>query len=108
MACEISTPTYSLDILPTLSNLFGLEYDSRLLVGRDVFSETEPLALWTNHSWVTTEGKYDSSTGTFYPNEGSAVGTEYVEQMKTIVANKLSFSGKILNYDYYRILLGDN
>ena len=108
MACEISTPTYSLDILPTLSNLFGLEYDSRLLVGRDVFSETEPLALWTNHSWVTTEGKYDSSTGTFYPNEGSAVGTEYVEQMKTIVANKLSFSGKILNYDYYRILLADN
>ncbi|MCI5700284.1 MAG: sulfatase-like hydrolase/transferase [Lachnospiraceae bacterium] len=108
MVCEISTPTYSLDILPTLSNLFGLEYDSRLLVGRDVFSEAEPLALWTNHSWVTTEGKYDSSTGTFYPNEGSAVGPEYVEQIKTIVANKLSFSGKILNYDYYRILLGDN
>lgn len=108
MACEISAPTYSLDILPTLSNLFGLEYDSRLLVGRDVFSDTEPLVLWTNHSWVTAEGKYDSATGTFYPNEGSTAGAEYVEQMKTVVANKISFSGKILNYDYYDILLGHN
>ena len=107
MACEISDPTYSLDILPTLSNLFGLEYDSRLLIGRDVFSDTEPLVLWTNHSWVTKEGKYDSSTGTFYANEGSSVGAEYVEQIKTTVSNKLSFSGKILTYDYYEILLGD-
>lgn len=108
MACEISDPTYSLDILPTLSNLFGLEYDSRLLVGRDVFSDTKPLVLWTNHSWVTVEGKYDSATGTFYPNEGSAVDAEYVEQMKNIVSNKISFSRKILNYDYYNILLGNN
>lgn len=60
MVCEIDTPTYSLDIVPTLSNLFGLEYDSRLLVGRDVFSEQEPLVLWNNHSWITIEGKYDS------------------------------------------------
>lgn len=107
MVCEISEPTYSLDILPTLSNLFGLEYDSRLLVGRDVFSETEPLVLWTNHSWVTDQGSYDADTGTFYPQEGSTADEAYVEQVKTVVANKLSFSGKILNYDYYDILLGD-
>lgn len=108
MACEISEPTYSLDILPTLSNLFGLEYDSRLLVGRDVFSETSPLVLWTNHSWVTDKGKYDSDTGTFYPNPGVTVEETYVEQIKTEVANKLSFSGKILDHDYYEVLLGNN
>ncbi len=107
MACEISEPTYSLDILPTLSNLFGLEYDSRLLVGRDVFSDTEPLVLWTDYSWVTKEGKYDAETDIFYPNEGSAVGDEYVEQMKIIVSNKLSFSDKIHSYDYYDILFGE-
>lgn len=108
MVCEISEPTYSLDILPTLSNLFGLEYDSRLLVGRDVFSETAPLVLWTNHSWVTDKGKYDSDTGTFYPNPGVTVEETYVEQIKTEVANKLSFSGKILDHDYYEVLLGNN
>lgn len=107
LVCEISDPTYSLDILPTLSNLFGLEYDSRLLVGRDVFSDAEPLALWTNHSWVTKEGKYDADNGTFYPNEGSVAGDEYVQQINNIVANKLSFSDKVLSYDYYDILFGD-
>ena len=106
-ACEISEPTYSLDIVPTLSNLFGLEYDSRLLVGRDVFSDAEPLVLWNNYSWVTKEGKYDSATSTFEPNEGSTVGADYVERIKTIVSNKLSFSSKALQTDYYNILFGN-
>jgi lipoteichoic acid synthase len=107
MACEISTPTYSLDIVPTLSNLFGLEFDSRLLVGRDVFSDAEPLVLWNNYSWVTTEGKYDSATGTFYPNDGVTVDDNYISRINNIVANKLAFSGKVLDYDYYGILFDE-
>ena len=65
MAVEISTPAYSLDMLPTLSNLFGLEYDSRLLIGRDVFSEQMPLVLWNNGSWITSRGRYNARTGTY-------------------------------------------
>lgn len=108
MACEISEPTYSLDIVPTLSNLFGLEYDSRLLVGRDVFSDESPLAIWVNRSWVSEVGKYDASTDTFYPKDGRAVSGRYVSQMKKVVSNKLWFSGKILDYDYYGVLFGEN
>lgn len=108
MVCEISTPTYSLDILPTLSNLFGLEYDSRLLVGRDVFSDAEPLALWNSYSWVTTEGKYDAYTDTFYPNEGSTVDADYIQRIHNIVSNKMSFSGKVIENDYYAVLFGSD
>lgn len=107
MVCEVSEPTYSLDILPTLSNLFGLTYDSRLLVGRDVFSDTKPLVLWTNHSWVTDKGKYDANKGIFYPEDGIEVDDTYVESIKNEVKNKLSFSGKILDYDYYGILFDE-
>lgn len=107
MACEISSPTYSLDIVPTLSNLFGLEYDSRLLVGRDVFSDTEPIVLWNNYSWATEQGKYDSSEKTFYPNEGYTEDEDYISRIKTIVANKLSFSDKALEYDYYGYLFDE-
>ncbi len=107
-ACEISTPTYSLDIVPTLSNLFGLEYDSRLLVGRDVFSEEEPLVLWNNYSWMTTEGKYNSSTGVFTPSATCTMTEDevnaYVERMKTIVSNKISFSRNVLDEDFYGFL----
>ncbi|MCD8322038.1 MAG: LTA synthase family protein [Oscillospiraceae bacterium] len=106
MACEISSPTYSLDIVPTLSNLFGLEFDSRLLVGRDVFSDAEALVLWNNYSWVTEQGKYDSTTGTYYPNEGYTEDEDYISRIKQLVSNKLNFSGQVIDKDYYRYLFG--
>lgn len=106
MACEISTPTYSLDIVPTLSNLFGVEYDSRLLVGRDVFSDAEPLVFWNNHSWITTVGKYNAVDNTFYPNEGSKADDAYVERIKSIVSNKLTYSEQVVEKNYFQILFG--
>ncbi|MCD7845474.1 MAG: LTA synthase family protein [Oscillospiraceae bacterium] len=106
MVCEISAPTYSLDIVPTLSNLFGLEFDARPLVGRDVFSDAEALVLWNNYSWVTERGKYDAVTGTYYPNEGYTEDADYISRVKQIVANKLSFSGQVIDKDYYRYLFG--
>lgn len=106
MACEISTPTYSLDIVPTLSNLFGLEYDSRLLVGRDVFSDEEPLVIWNTYSWVTEKGKYDSINEIFYPNDGVKIEEGYVERINTQVTNKIVFSRKVIDNDYYAILFG--
>ncbi|MCD7748790.1 MAG: LTA synthase family protein [Oscillospiraceae bacterium] len=106
MACEISEPTYSLDIVPTLSNLFGLEFDSRLLVGRDVFSDAEALVVWNNYSWATVAGKYDSFSATFYPNDGYTVDDDYIARIKQIVSNKISFSESVIDKDYYRYLFG--
>lgn len=103
----IDDPVYSLDILPTLSNLFGVDYDSRLLVGRDVFSDTEPLVLWPNYSWKTDKGTYDSTTGTFTAKEGVEVDENYVNRIKTIVSNKISFSKEVQNADYYNYLWKD-
>ncbi|MBE6931964.1 MAG: LTA synthase family protein [Ruminococcaceae bacterium] len=104
----VDTPVYSLDIVPTLSNLFGLEYDSRLLVGRDVFSNQQPLVIWADYSWLTEKGYYSTSFGTFTPNEGVAVSDDYVDRIKAVVANKFSFSRGVLDYDYYGILFGED
>lgn len=108
MACEISSPTYSLDIVPTLSNLFGLEYDSRLLVGRDVFSDEEPLVIWNTYSWLTEKGKYDAIGEKFYPNEGEDVDDEYVERIRAKAANKITFSRNVVENDYYSVLFGED
>ena len=35
----VNTPCSAIDILPTVSNLFGLEFDSRLMSGHDVFAQ---------------------------------------------------------------------
>ena len=103
----VDTPTYSVDILPTLSNLFGVEFDSRLLVGRDVFSDTEPLVMWTNYTWLTDKGRYDARTSTFTPNEGVTVDDGYVKRITSIVGNKINFSKSVISLNYYNILFGN-
>lgn len=104
----VDTPTYSLDILPTLSNLFGLEYDSRLLVGRDVLDDkSQPLVVWTNYSWLTDKGSYDARTGKFTPKDGIEISDDYIKKIKSIVGNKINFSKSVITYDYYDVLFGN-
>lgn len=104
MDLEITAPTYSLDILPTLCNLFGLEYDSRLLVGRDVFSDTEAIVLWYDYTWITEKGTYDSATGKFTPKEGVEVEDGYVERIAALVSNKIKYSREAASIDYFNYL----
>lgn len=101
----VDSPTFSLDILPTLSNLFGTEFDSRLFPGRDVFSDAEALVFNTNYDWKTDLGTYYNSKGTFVPNDENAVIPEdYVKTMKSIVRNKYKYCTMALNEDYFRYL----
>ena len=99
----VDTPVYSLDILPTVSNLFGVPYDSRLLVGRDVFSDAEPLVLWPDFNWITDKGTY--CNGTFTPREGVSVDEDYIQRIKTTVKNKITFSQSVANTNYYNYVL---
>ena len=107
-AVEISEPTYSLDILPTLSNLFGLEYDSRLLVGRDVFSDTDALVIWNNYTWMTVQGTYNAATGEYIPNDGYEYDEDYVSSIKDIVSNKITFSKLAVSTDLYGAIFGED
>ena len=107
MDIEVTTPVYSLDILPTISNLFGVSYDSRLLVGRDALSEEQPLVLWPDYSWLTDLGRYDSSTGVFTPNEGAVIPEGYQEYIDALVANKITFSRSIQSENYYKFILDE-
>ena len=97
----VDTPVYSLDILPTLSNLFGVEYDSRLLPGRDVFSDAEPLVFWTDFSWKTDKGTYNNSTRTFTPNEGVEVEEGYVKRISSRVTNIYTYCRTVQQNDYF-------
>ena len=98
---RIDFPTYSLDIQPTLCNLFGVEYDSRLFVGQDVFSEEEPLVLWTNGSFLTDKGYYYAGKWTD-ADASQPVSQEYINAMRTKVQGKLSYSRIVLGTDYFK------
>ncbi len=100
----VDEPTSSMDILPTLSNLFGTEYDSRLFPGRDVFSETEALVFNTSYDWKTSYGTYYANKGKFTPNAGVEVPDGYVDSVKAQVRNKLLYCDLVLENDYFRYL----
>ena len=102
---KVTTPVSSLDILPTLSNLFGLDYDSRLLVGRDVFSDQEPLVFWPDGSWKTEKGSYLAETGTSSAPDGSSVDSEYVSARAAEIAAKTRYSKAVLETDLFSRLL---
>ena len=98
----------SLDIIPTLSNLFGFEYDSRLLMGKDIFSDSEQLVVFSNRSFITGKGMYNSQTRTFTAFDGVTLENEeeYLAAMKKEVNNMFVASAGILDNDYYGILFG--
>ncbi len=105
---EIDTPCCTVDILPTLLNLFGFEYDSRLLVGQDVLDPSvEHIAILHNGSFITDKVKFNSSNGKVtYLVDQALVPEGYVEAVTQIVQNRFTVSTAILNNDYYRVVLG--
>ncbi len=102
----VDTPCCTVDILPTLLNLFGFQYDSRLLAGTDVLDPTaQHIAILHNGSFITDKVMFDSTKGkaTWLVDE-STVPEGYLEAAIQTVQNKFNVSTSILNRDYYRIV----
>jgi len=116
----IDDPCSSIDIIPTLSNLFGLEFDSRLFSGRDILSTNydvsnpnspQPFVIGADagigSSWVSLAGTYNASTKEFTPNPGYedyAENREYIDAMCKKAKNMFKYSKNILAKDYYKIV----
>ena len=95
----------SLDVMPTLANLFGLEYDSRLMAGRDILSDEPGLVIFSNYSFLTEEGAYNSVLDEFRSWDGSPPDEAYVQSQIAEVQNRVAYSAMILDHDYYRAAL---
>ena len=99
---EINKYGESLDILPTVLNLFGIDFDSRLLMGRDLLSNSDGLVIFNDRSWITDKGKYNASTKVFTPFNNKQVDEDYIESINTKVYNKFVISKNILETNYYK------
>ena len=99
---EVEKVGSQIDVLPTLLNLFGVEYDSRLIIGKDILSDsTEGIAIFSNRSWVTNLGTYISTTGVFTPKEGAEIEEGYINKKNVEVANKFTMSNNFIKYNIY-------
>ena len=94
-----------LDVMPTIYNVFGLNYDSRLFIGKDILSNEGGLAMFGNRSWVTDKGTYFSASGKFVPKVEVENEKEYISMINKIVNNKITMSKLIIENNYYRKVL---
>lgn len=95
------------DILPTLLNLFGVDYDSRLLMGTDVLSNGIHMAVLSDQSFITDSFRFDASTETLtVTNDNITVSEELLNAYRVYVDNKFRASSNIVNSDYYAHVFG--
>ncbi len=95
------------DILPTLLNLFGVDYDSRLLAGTDVLSGGIHMAILSDKSFLTKAFRYDAGTETVIPaDESITISDEMLDAYRLYVDNKFQMSSNIVNSDYYAHVFG--
>ena len=84
----------NVDVLPTILNLWGLEYDSRLLAG-----------VLVDKSFLTDKVWFNASTGEIrYQVPESEIPEGYVENMNQLIATRFSISADILNTAYYNFV----
>lgn len=117
---EVSIPCSEVDITPTLLNLFGLEYDSRFLSGRDVFADTGSVDSATSitpivslygsafSDWITPAGSYIASDSLFWQRQDCFEGTRdlsaYVNDVCQQVYDRYVYARKIMETDYFRLI----
>ena len=100
------------DIVPTLANLFGIEFDSRFITGSDILSNGEHIAIINtmtstggNYNWKTEQGTYYSASKSFVKSDNCTLNDDEIEDYVQKINGKLNLSRKyslaILDYDYY-------
>ena len=98
----IDTIIDSIDITPTIANLFGLDYNSKHYIGTDVFSSNhDNFVYFPDYSWYDGNIYYKGGHITSYDNQ------EYVKETSMKVNKKIELNDAILNSDYYRYLTKD-
>lgn len=100
----VEKPCSALDIVPTVLNLFGVEFDSRLYMGQDIFSDAAPLVMFSNKSYITDKVMYNSKTGDVVKRTDEELAEDYVKTVSAIVKNKFNISAAIITEDYYSYL----
>lgn len=102
---EVNKVGSQIDVLPTLLNLFGIDYDSRLIIGQDILSDKEGMAIFSNRSWVSDYGTYRNGVFTLKSGKNVEDTREYINYMNNIVANRFTMSNQLIKYDMYNYIL---
>lgn len=102
---EYTEYTSYINIVPTLANLMGIEYDPRLYMGTDLFSDTyQSRVVFADGSWKNELAYYNASTSTIKYFTDKEYTVDEVNKVNTKITDKLTISTSAIKMNYFNYL----
>ena len=98
--------TTFMNIVPTIANLFDLDYDPRLYAGEDLLSDDySKRAYFANGSWQDEKAYYNATTSKItYTNEDITYTTEEIQKINKDIDAKIKMSNLAIKTNYFKHL----
>ncbi|MCF7926663.1 MAG: LTA synthase family protein [Candidatus Izimaplasma sp.] len=90
----------TIDILPTVSNLFGLDANMKLFYGSDALSSRRNIIRFANGSFLSKDFKYNALSEE-YTVFNNLVTKQYISEINRNFMNDYMYNLLTLKYDYY-------
>ncbi len=106
---QITKYTSIIDLLPTLLNMFNLNYDPRLYLGTDIMSNAHGRTVFADGSWQDEVGYYSATSGKFNrSNTEDTYNSFYTEEeLKLInaeITTRQKMSALAIKNNYFKYL----
>jgi phosphoglycerol transferase MdoB-like AlkP superfamily enzyme len=100
---EVDKFTSIIDLLPTLLNMFNLDYDPRHYMGNDIMSKYHDLAILADGSWRDAIGYYSATSARFTPLNDLELGytADELREINRRVRNEQSISALMIRTNYF-------
>ena len=107
---DLEATTYTeytsyVNLLPTIANLFNLDYDTRYSTGQDLFSsDYQSITVFADGSWKNEIAFYNASNDniTYYTNKEYTINE--IIKINESVNNKIKYSNLAIQHNYFNYL----
>ena len=97
--------TTYINILPTLANLFGLDYDPRLYLGDDLLSKDyQSLVVFADGSWKNENAFYNASKNKIKYYTSDEYTDEEIKLINQTIDTKINISRDVIKNNYFEYL----
>lgn len=96
---SINKVNMQMDILPTVLNLFGIDYNSNNYIGHDILSnDFKGYAFFSDYSWYDGKVYVENQQIT----NGKKMSKDKLDTMNNLISNVIKKNDLTLKYDYFK------
>ena len=97
--------TSFIDLLPTIANLFNLDYDPRLYGGHDLFDENHPnVVAFADGSWRSDIAYYEATSGKISYTTDKKYTDREIKEINNKISNEMKMDNLAIKENYFEYL----